>query len=101
MRLHCGTDILVVGAVFHSILNAECALHRFQVANLQAARETLSTTGARRLSAFFASALVEIDAHLRGALKDVEELSKWQIEQGEDNGHGMQLREKTRNKVPA
>ena len=48
----------------------------------------------RCLSARCAFLLVEIDAHLCRTLKDVEELAEGQIEQREDNGDGVQLREK-------
>ena len=75
-----------------SILNAERALHGFQIANLQAGCKGLPATRALRLSAFFSRLLVEVDAHLRRSLKDVEELSKGQIQQRENHGHRVQLR---------
>ena len=71
-----GTDILIMRAILHPILNAKRALHRFQVADLQLGSEGLSAAHTLRLSAFFAGALVEINAHLRRALKDVEELAE-------------------------
>ena len=50
----------------------------------------LAATGADRTLAFFAGALVQLHAQLRGTLKNVKELPKWKIEQSRNHGDRVQ-----------
>ena len=75
-------------------VDPQFALDPLQIVDVHVRGERLAAPGADRLTGVLSCLPVERDAELCRPLKDVEELAERQIQQGEDDGHGMQLGQK-------
>src|SRR5215469_5752994 len=69
----------------HAVIETHLRQHSFEVFNVHARRKWLVAKGADRARLAFARALIQLHSKLRGALKNVEELAKWQIQQSSNH----------------
>src|SRR5581483_5917997 len=82
LALARGTKILpIAGGTGNRVIEAELRKHLLQIINVHARGECLATAGTKCRFADLAGTLVELHAQLGGALEDVEELAKRQIQQ--------------------
>ena len=88
------THILIMVAVRKLIMDTQRLLDIFQIVNMQPRRKRLTAAQAFCLFSPRAFFLIKLNADLRWPLENVKELSKRQIEQGEDDRYGMQHRQK-------
>src|SRR5215469_7052072 len=73
----------------HAVIEAHLRQHSFEVFNVHARRKWLVAQGADCTRLTFTRALIQLHSKLRGALKNVEELAKWQIKQSSNNRDGV------------
>src|SRR5215813_8573026 len=87
------TNVLIVGDAIdsvHFVTKSELMLYLFQIVDMHARSEAMSTACTMRKLASCSHAFVKFDPQLRRPLKDMEELPEGQPKQSKDHGDGVQ-----------
>src|SRR5581483_9642499 len=89
--LACRTEFLpVTSGTGHGVIEAKLRKDLLEIVHVHARSKSFATACAPRGFAFLSDPLVELDAKLRRALEDVEELSERQIQQARNHGDCVQ-----------